>query len=200
MRSIRSVVFVCAVVVAGAASTASAQSISFPASAPVFAAAIQSGSSRRPHTREGVWFSGGFGVASLGCEDCDERETSAGIDLAVGGTLSPRFLVGAGISGWSKEEDGLTLTVATLEARVRFYPNEASGFFLTGGIGLGSIRAEIDGLGDDSESGAGLTLGLGWDVRVGRNVSITPYWTGTAVNAGDADANFGQLGVAVTIH
>ena len=121
-------------------------------------------------------------------------------DIAVGGTLGDRLLLGAALSGWSKEEDGATLTVSTLEARLRFYPIAEKGFYLTAGLGLGTIRAEIDGLGDESENGAGLTLGLGWDIRVGRNVSITPFWHGTAVSAGESDANFGSLGVAVTIH
>ena len=71
---------------------------------------------------------------------------------------------------------------------------------LTGGIGVGTIRVDVDGIGDESESGVGLTLSLGWDIRVSRNVSITPFWHGTAVSASDSDANFGSLGVAVTIH
>jgi Outer membrane protein beta-barrel domain len=165
--------------------------------APAYA---QSGSSAgRPHTRDGFWFSGGLGVGSLGCQDCDQRETSVSADLSLGGTLDERLLIGGGISGWSKEVDGLTLTVSSLEARVRFYPNGPSGFFLAGGLGLGSIRTAFSGF-DDTQTGVGLTLGVGWDLRVGNNVSLTPYWTGTAVSAGDQDANFGQLGLAVTIH
>lgn len=178
---------------------ASAQSLSFPASSPLFATAEQGGSAGRPHTREGFWFSGGLGVGSLGCEDCDDRDTSVSADLALGGTLSPRFLIGGGTSAWVKEEDGLTLTVATLEARVRFYPRAASGFFLTGGLGFGTIRVDFED-GDESENGVGLTLGLGWDLRVGRNVSLTPYWTGTGISVDDANFNFGSLGLAVTIH
>lgn len=198
MRSLRSVlVLTCALTLTAA--TASAQSITFPASTPLFATAEQASSAARPHTRGGLWFSGGLGVGSLGCEDCGEREVSLALDLAIGATVNDRLYLGAGTSGWSKEEDGLTLTVATLEARVRFYPRAASGFFLTGGIGLGVIQASFDDL-DENESGVGLTLGLGWDIRVGRNVSLTPYWTGTAVSADESDANFGQIGLAVTIH
>ncbi len=198
MRSLRSVSFL-TFALSIAATTASAQSITFPSSAPLFAAAEQASSAARPHTRGGLWFSGGLGVGSLGCEDCDEREISLATDLAIGATVNDRLLLGAGISGWSKEEDGLTLTVATLEARVRVYPRAASGFFLTGGIGLGAIQASFDDL-DETETGVGLTLGLGWDIRVGRNVSLTPYWTGTAVSADESDANFGQIGLSVTIH
>jgi len=199
MRSVRVMSFAL-FVGALAAVPASAQSITFPASAPLFSATEQSGGAVRPQSRGGFWFSGGLGVGSLGCQDCDERELSGMADISLGGTLGDRLLLGAGLTGWSKEEDGATLTVSTLEARVRFYPMAEKGFYLTGGLGLGSIRAEVDGFGDESENGLGLTLGLGWDIRVGRNVSITPFWHGTAVSAGESDANFGSLGVAVTIH
>lgn len=198
MRSIRQVSYFCSLLIIGLAAPAAAQSVS-PGRPALFGAA-QGGGTASPHVRDGLWFNAGLGIGSLGCEDCGDRETSLGLDLAVGGTVTPRLLVGGGISGWSKEENGFTLTVATLEARLRFYPNVESGLFLIGGLGLGSIRAEFNGVGDETESGAGLTIGAGWDIRVGRNVSITPYWTGTAVTAGDSDANFGQLGVAVTIH
>lgn len=198
MRSVRSL-FAALSLCAFAAVPASAQSITFPASAPLFSTTEQSGSAARPQSRGGFWFSGGLGVGSLGCEDCDEREVSGMADIALGGTLGDRLLLGAALSGWSKEEDGATLTVSTLEARVRFYPIAEKGFYLTGGLGLGTIRAEFDRF-DESENGLGLTLGLGWDIRVGRNVSITPFWHGTAVSADESDANFGSLGVAVTIH
>lgn len=198
MRSLPSVSFL-AFALSIVAATASAQSITFPTSAPLFATAQQGSGAARPHTRGGLWFSGGLGVGSLGCEDCDEREISLATDLAIGGTVNDHLLIGIGISGWSKEEDGLTLTVATLEARVRVYPRATSGFFLVGGIGLGTIRASFDDV-DEDESGLGVTLGLGWDIRVGRNVSLTPYWTGTGVSANDSDVNFGQIGLSVTIH
>ena len=197
MRSLRSVSFL-TFALSIAATTASAQSITFPSSAPLFAAAEQASSAARPHTRGGLWFSGGLGVGSLGCEDCDEREISLGADLAIGGTVNDHLLIGGGISRWSKEE----LTVGTLEARVRVYPRATSGFFLLGGIGVGWIQTEFDGF-YENDSGVGVTLGLGWDIRVGRNVSLTPYWTGTAVIAviaDGSDANFGQIGLSVTIH
>ena len=51
-----------------------------------------------------------------------------------------------------------------------------AGRLLLGGLGLGTIYAEIDGFGSDTETGAGALLGLGWDIRVGSNVSLTPSW------------------------
>src|SRR3954464_12612142 len=85
--------------------------------------------------RQGFWFSGGLGMGSLGSDGGSSRETGVSGDIAVGGTLSPRWLIGVGSSGWSKSEQGGRLTVATLDARVRFYPSTTGGSFFPGGIG-----------------------------------------------------------------
>lgn len=87
------------------------------------------------------------------------------------------------------------LTVGTLDARLRFYPARSSGFFLTFGLGVGSIS-----LAGESEFGVGAVVGVGWDIRVGLNVSLTPFYNGFAMNNSIADANVGQLGLGVTIH
>ena len=79
--------------------------------------------------------------------------------------------------------------------RLRFYPSLTSGFFITGGLGLGHVS---DGY--DTEWGPGAVVGLGWDVRVGRNVSLTPFWNGFAMSSELVDRNVGQLGLGVTIH
>jgi hypothetical protein len=43
-------------------------------------------------------------------------------------------------------------------------------------------------------------LGVGWDIRVGRNVSLTPFWNGFAMSNSNGDANVGQFGLGFTIH
>jgi hypothetical protein len=43
-------------------------------------------------------------------------------------------------------------------------------------------------------------VGLGYDIRVGQNVSLTPYWNGFAMSSSNTDANVGQLGLGVTVH
>jgi hypothetical protein len=150
--------------------------------------------------RSGFWFSAGLGVGSLGCDGCDDRVNALSGNLSLGGTISPRFLLGGGTTGWSKSEDGATLTVGTVDARVRFYPSVSGGFFLTGGLGIGTVRASISGFGSETETGVGALFGLGYDFRVGQNLSITPYWNGFAVSSSNADANVGQIGVGITAH
>jgi len=157
-------------------------------------------SGQRTHTRQGVWFNVGLGYGSLGCQDCGTREDALSGGLAVGGTLSQKVVIGAGTNGWTKSEGGATLTVGTLTALIRFYPSTSGGFFLLGGLGIGSISVGISGFGSESETGVGALLGLGYDFRVGNNVSLTPFWNGFAVNTSNADANVGQIGLGVTVH
>lgn len=155
---------------------------------------------QHPQTRSGIWFNAGMGYGSLGCDDCGSREGSWSGGLALGGTLSQKVLLGVGTNGWTKSEDGATLTVGTLTALIRFYPSRTGGFFLLGGLGLGTVHVSLDGFGSDSETGAGAVVGLGYDFRIGRNVSFTPFWNGFAVRTDNADANVGQIGIGLTVH
>ncbi len=150
--------------------------------------------------RDGFWFSGGLGYGSLGCDNCGgSRESGISGGLSLGGTITPRFLLGVGSEAWAKSQQGATLTVGTLDARVRFYPSTTGGFFLTGGLGVASVSAGGFGY-TATETGLGMLFGLGYDVRVARNTSITPYWNGFAMRNSNTDANVGQVGLAVTLH
>ncbi|MGD0992728.1 MAG: outer membrane beta-barrel protein [Gemmatimonadales bacterium] len=152
-----------------------------------------------PQTRKGFWFNVGLGWGSLGCNGCGSRTGGLSGGLSLGGTISPTFLLGGGTTGWTKSENGATLTVGTLDLRARFYPAAKGGFFLTGGIGLGSISAGFGGI-SASETGVGVVLGLGYDFRIARTVSLTPYFNGIGVKTSSSDANVVQLGLSVTIH
>ncbi len=149
----------------------------------------------RPQVREGFWFSAGLGYGSLGCQDCFGREDGLSGGLSFGSVVNDRLLFGVGTTGFAKTVLGETFTVGTLDARIRFYPVRTSGFFLNGGLGLGTVS-----YGSESEFGVGAMLGLGWDIRVGRNVSLTPFWNGFAMSNSNVDANVGQIGIGFTIH
>ncbi len=153
----------------------------------------------RLQTRKGFWFNGGLGLGVAGCVGCASRELGASGGLSLGGTVSPRVLLGVGTAGWSKVVDGVTISGGTLDARIRFYPSLQSGFFLTVGGGLGTISA-WNAFESVSEKGSGALFGLGWDVRVGRNVSLTPFYNGFAVGVQSGTYLVDQFGVGVTIH
>jgi hypothetical protein len=143
--------------------------------------------------RTGFWFSGGLGYGSLGCDDCLSRLDGLSGGIALGGTITPNVLFGVGTSGWARTDTDVT--IGLLDARFRFYPSRTNGFFVTAGAGVGSVSTDFD-----SELGFGLILGVGYDIRVGRNVSLTPFWNGFAMQSSTTDANVGQLGLSITIH
>ncbi len=155
---------------------------------------------RQPQLRHGFWFSGGLGYGSLGCQDCGGRTGSLSGNISLGGTLSQKVLLGVSTNGWTKSENGSTLTVGSLTAAIRFYPSPTGGFFLTGGLGLGTVSAGISGFGSASETGVAALLGLGYDIPVSHSVSLSPYWNGFALSYSGGDANVGQIGLGITVH
>lgn len=148
----------------------------------------------RPQTRDGFWFNGGAGFGSLGCRTCDVRRSAVALALGVGGTLNQKVLLGASIDAWAS--DG---TVAALLARLRFYPSGTSGFFLTGGLGLGKWQADATDF-NPSDAGTAELIGLGYDVRVSPNLSVTPFWNWFAIQTTNNDHNVAQLGLSLTVH
>jgi len=150
----------------------------------------------RDQKREGVWFNAGFGLGTLSCLECDGWLNGFSGGLSVGKTVSDRLLLGVGTTGYYKSVLGIGLGAGSVaDARLRFYPVRTSGFFVTGGMGLGSIS-----IADESEYGLSTVLGLGWDVRVASNVSLTPFWNGIGVVTSNANASVGQIGLGITIH
>jgi hypothetical protein len=155
---------------------------------------------QHPQAREGLWFNAGLGLGSLSCNGCDATLSGLSGGLSLGGRINDRLLVGVGTTGYYKSENGSALSVGTLDARLRFYPVLTSGFFLTGGVGLGTITAGVVGFGTQTESGVGVVLGLGWDIPIRSNLSLTPFWNGVGVRTSDANASIGQLGLGITLH
>jgi hypothetical protein len=170
--------------------------------------AAPTASAQLPQTRSGFWFNFGLGYGSLDCENCTERTGASSGQLSLGGTLSDKWLLGAGWNGWIKSENGATLTVGTLTAMARFYPSATGGFYLQGGLGFGVVNLELEfgGTGNGNltytaeESGAGAVLGIGYDFRVGRNISISPFANAYGVSFDGGNASVGQIGVGLTVH
>jgi len=152
-----------------------------------------------PQTRQGFFINFGFGAASLGCDECDDDDRLNGVNfqLRAGGTLSQRLLIGGEVNGFSKSENDATLTVTHVGPIVQFYPSAQGGFFLKGGLGLATIEVEVGAFSVEQE-GFGLTLGLGYDARVGKNFALTPYFDILASNYDGGSFNQVAIGLGFT--
>jgi hypothetical protein len=151
-------------------------------------------------TRKGFWIGFGLGMGSLGftCDGCiSDRESALSGYLKMGGTLSPKLLLGGETNGWTKSEGGTTMTAGNLSLTAYYYPVPAGGLFLRGGLGASSLQIT----GADAETGLGASIGAGYDIRVGTNFSVTPVlnfnWGKPVTGLGQ---NFVQFGIGATFH
>lgn len=129
-----------------------------------------------PQRRDGFWlgFGLGYGSANVWCDNCRAGPRTDGVTgfLKVGGSPSQHLLIGGALNGWSRYASGATETMANLTGALYFYPRALSGFFITGGLGLSAYHVNTVPSWDGT--GWGLTFGAGYDIRVGRDVSLTP--------------------------
>jgi hypothetical protein len=159
---------------------------------------------QRPQTREGFWISGGLGYGSLdlscgeGCRS--DRESGTTALLAMGGTRSRGLLIGGELEGWVKEVDGVDISFGHISGVVYWYPRPETGFFVKGGAGVAGLNVDAGPLGDESDNGLALHGAVGYDVRLGTNLSLTPaagiFWS----SLDPGNANVLHLGLSVTGH
>ena len=152
-----------------------------------------------PQTRQGFWISFGFGAGSLGCDDCEDSDRVNGVNFQVraGGTLSQRLLIGGEVNGWTKTQDDATLTFTNVGPVLLFYPSANGGLFVKGGLGLANVEVELGSFSVE-DNGVGLTLGLGYDARVGRKFALTPYFDIVASSFDGGSFNQVAFGLAFT--
>jgi hypothetical protein len=131
----------------------------------------------------------------------------------LGGTLGGgRFLLGGETNGWLHSELGVNENMAFASFVFVWYPARTGAFFLKFGVGGMYYRAE-DGFDELTATAPAGSFGLGFDIRVGRNVSLTPYLNSLATSSveakfngqtiptgGDLKTNLVQLGMAISVH
>jgi hypothetical protein len=149
---------------------------------------------QQAQTRQGFWIGGGLGYGSLGCEGCDRVGAPSGY-LKLGGTLRQNILLGVETNGWTKSELGNRLTMGNVSGAVYWYPMVTNGLFVKAGAGYSVLDNSFA-----STSGFGMLGGVGYDVRVARNMSVTPVanWFRGSFEGGSA--NVLQIGLGVTSH
>lgn len=132
--------------------------------------------------RQGFTVSFGIGGGSAGFSyegtSSEQRLNGPSGYLRLGGAITPSLVIAGESHGWTRSQGGLTSSVGYLMAVAQWYPQAAGGFHLLGGVGLGVItEKDTDALNPyELESvGAALQFGLGYDLRMSRNFSLTPY-------------------------
>ena len=158
---------------------------------------------QRPQVRQGYWISGGLGYGSLdvACDGCDsDRQSGLTGRLAMGGTLSPHFLIGGDVESWAKEVDGVDILFGHISGVGYWYPRATGGLFVKGGVGFGSLSVDAGPLGESSDRGLALHAGVGYDIRLARNFSVTPIAGVFWVSLDPGDSNTLYIGLNATGH
>ena len=167
-----------------------------------------------PQRHQGIYatFGLGYGSAKVACDQCGDTSRTGDLTgfFNVGGALSQSILLGAEVTGWSKVTDSNDNRAAsTVNAVISWYPSTREGFFIKGGLGFGFIRGDQDtdeGIKFFDKGGVGYQLGLGYDMRIQRNLSVTAVANFYGGNVGDIGSirnvsfNVIQFMAAVTFH
>lgn len=177
----------------------------------VTASAAQAQYARR---RDGFWigFGLGYGSANISCDSCASGPRTGGIAgfVQLGGTVNRHVRIGGAVHAWWHSDGIATETLSNVGAALYYYPDVRSGFFLSGGLGLSNYH--VDSSPSFDGWGWGFTAGAGYDVRVGRDVSLTPAVTYAYGGVGDVNEsgvgtivtgwkqNVIDLGLGVTFH
>jgi hypothetical protein len=117
--------------------------------------------------------------------------------LRLGGAVSPSLVIAGETHGWTRTDGSLTSHVGYLMAVAQWYPNPVGGFHVLAGLGVGAVREEDSGpaVPDLLESfGGALQLGAGYDIRMTRSFSLTPYLNFLALGGGEPRFNGSSMG------
>jgi hypothetical protein len=167
--------------------------------------------------RNGFWLMGGVAAASnrTDCTNCPEevRINGFGTVLRAGGKASRYVMIGGELYGFLETDDDSRTEVGGVLFIAQWYPWTKLGFWFRAGGGISYANVEINTATSPEQitkAGLGLSLGFGWDLRVARMVSITPFLTSYYNGLGAIDFSGGtldnvlttmwQAGVGVTFH
>lgn len=145
----------------------------------------------------------GLGGGSVGttCTGCgSDRESSLALMLRFGGAVAPGVVLSGELTGWSKVLNGATVTTSWANFVAQLYPNPAEGFYVKGGIGVASLQAVVPGFTSTAKvetTSLGLVGGIGYDIRLSKGFSLTPFADFLWAADGDAKVNGGSSGVSI---
>ena len=167
--------------------------------------------------QQGLHFSLALGSASVqaSCTTCDVDVASDRINgfagtLQLGGAISRKLIVAGEFMGWIRNDAPVYRRIAALNLVFIGYPSERSGFFVKGGAG--GLRAIVENDFAIAETNAFTSqLGVGYDIRLGGRVKLTPHATylssfgGTTTLNGFSSPevvspNLVRIGIGLTFH
>ena len=150
------------------------------------------GEPRPAPERRGFWlrFGMGHGSKAVWCpipDSCDvgdgpsdaapRRAGGASGYVAAGWAVNTRLMLGAELLGWSGRQVGGQVDgrIGAFLATVQYYPVLRSGFFLKGGVGVAFYSADLGLLAEpETYRHFAQSAGIGYDMPIGRKVSLTP--------------------------
>lgn len=164
--------------------------------------------------RHGFWLSGGLGYGEESFKFSGDPDYSNGlgaptVSLRLGGTVNPWLRLGGEATVWwdtfFDEPSGVNITesLASFLAIGQIYPIQRAGLFLKVGGGLGRTGADPQFGPEISETGFAAVGGIGYDLKVGRKVWLTPsidlyrHWF-TERNEPTLNERLIHIGVAIT--
>ena len=149
------------------------------------------------YDRSGFWIGFGVGGGVNVDNGLDGQQLAGGAGyFRLGGTPSSHVLLGFEGIGWARYNLGETLARGNGTFTVMVFPSDRSGFFVKGGVGGASVtQVEDFGFRTRTAAGFGATLGLGADVKVGRNIYLTPNvdWLFQAFDSSNFGFGFGRI-------
>jgi hypothetical protein len=169
-------------------------------------------SDSRGARRRGFWLSGGVGA---GAESFDANDGLGWSDdkgggvayIKLGGTISRSLLLGAEGDIWAAQyqRQGYDRSLTNLMFIAQWYPASQGDLWIRGGVGWARDNLTLYGSTPATdfkshENGTALALGIGYDFRVARNVSITPILDLQGQHYDSHDERLINFGVGVTFH
>jgi hypothetical protein len=133
------------------------------------------GAQQLPNTRMGFWIGLGVGGGSVGanCDVCStSRSSSYEMGMRLGFALSPHFVLGGESTAWNPfdiEGESFSARLLTLA----WYPRATGALFVKGGFGDFVYYKDNEFDLVDANGVAGMA-GIGYDIRMKRNFSLTP--------------------------
>jgi hypothetical protein len=157
----------------------------------------------------------------IDCVDCSTDRVAGGTGyLRLGGTLSRHFLLGVEANAWVNPASqcgsgpcpgDFDEAIANGSVVLLWYPSATGALYLKFGLG-GMAYGADDGVNELGATAPTFSIGLGYEIRVGRNISLVPYMNtmasssveeelnGVSLGTADLSLNVFELGLGLTWH